>query len=183
MTEKEKMIAGEPYNVLDGKLAEDRLRCKELCWDYNNTRPKMAARRSELLKEILGSNEEYCVIEPPFWCDYGYNITLGKNFYANHGLVILDCAEVRIGSNVFVGPDCGLYTATHPLDAEERNKGIESAKPIVIEDDVWIGGKVCVVPGVRIGKGSVIAAGSVVTRDVEPYSLMAGNPARLKRRL
>lgn len=183
MTEKEKMLAGEMYDATNPELTEDRLRCKEICYDYNNARPRMAEEKKNLLQNLLGKMEEFCIIEPPFWCDYGYNIRVGKNFYANHGMVILDCAEVTFGDNVFIGPDCGFYTAQHPLDVEVRNTFVESARPIRIGHNVWIGGKVCVLPGVTIGSGSVIAAGSVVTRDVEPYSLMAGNPAVLKRKL
>ena len=183
MTEKEKMLAGKMYDACDPVLSEERFECKERCYDYNHLRPRQMESRQELMRRILGSVDGACLIEPPFWCDYGYNITVGENFYANHGLTILDCAEVTFGKNVFIGPGCGFFTAGHPLDAETRNKGLEYAKPIDVGDDVWFGGNVTVCPGVTIGEGCVVAAGSVVTRDMPAHSLVAGNPAKVKRSL
>ena len=122
-------------------------------------------------------------ITAPFYCDYGYNITLGENFYANHGLVILDCAEVTFGKNVLVGPGCCIAPAAHPIDAEERNSGLEFAKPIKIGDNVWIGANVSVMPGVSIGDNAVIGAGSVVTRDIPPDTVAFGSPCRAVRKI
>ena len=121
------------------------------------------------------------MIEPNFYCDYGYNIEIGENFYSNHNLVILDPAKVIFGDNVFIGPNCGFYTASHPLEAEERNKGIEMAKPIKVGNNVWFGGNVTVLPGVTIGDNCVVGAGSVVVKDIPANSVAVGNPCKLIR--
>ncbi|MEE1060536.1 MAG: sugar O-acetyltransferase [Ruminococcus sp.] len=182
MTEKEKMIAGKVYNSMDETLADDRKRAKTLCRDYNNLDPTNTSAQSAIISELINtSGEGYCCITAPFWCDYGYNIITGKNFYSNHNLVILDCAEVVFGDNVFVGPNCGFYTACHPVNAEQRNLGIEFAKPIKVGNDVWFGGGVTVVPGVTIGDNVVIGAGSVVVKDIPSGVVAAGNPCRVIR--
>lgn len=183
MTEKEKMISGELYDACDPGLVQDRANCKELCFDYNATRPKDMERRRELLHRILGHIEDQLIIEPPFHCDYGYNIRVGKNFYANHNLVILDCAPATFGDNVFIAPNCGFYTAGHPLEAEIRNTGLEYARSIKVGDNVWIGGNVCVLPGVTIGDNCVIGAGSVVVKDIPSNSVAVGNPCRVIKHL
>ena len=184
MTEKEKMLAGMIYDANnDSALIAERLECKELCHDYNMLRPKDAEGRRMLLERLLGSIGGDILIEQPLHCDYGYNIHVGRNFYANHNLVILDGAPVRFGDNVFIAPDCGFYTAGHPLDAAERNKGLEYARPITVGSDVWFGAKVCVLPGVTIGDNCVIGAGSVVTRDIPSGSLAVGNPCRVIRKI
>ena len=131
------------------------------------------------MKEILGKTKGQFLIEPNFFCDYGYNISLGNNFYANHNLVILDCAPVEFGDNVFIGPNCGFYTAEHPIDAETRNKGLEFARPIKIGNNVWFGGNVTVLGGVTIGDNAVIGAGSVVTKDIPANVVAVGNPCRI----
>ena len=131
-----------------------------------------------LMRKILGKVGSSFHIESAFWCDYGYNITIGENFYANHNTVILDCAEVIFGDHVFLGPNCGFYTAGHPMLVSTRRQGVEFAKPITVGDDVWFGGNVTVLPGVTIGNGAVIAAGSVVTRDIPAGMLAAGCPCR-----
>ncbi|WP_409440492.1 sugar O-acetyltransferase [Pseudomonas sp.] len=133
------------------------------------------------MKTLLGKTGEHVLIEALFHCDYGYNIELGENFYSNVNLVILDCAKVSIGRNVFIAPNVGLYTAGHPLDAERRNQGLEYAHPITIGDNVWIGGGVTVLPGVTIGEGAVIGAGSVVTKDIPAHVVAVGNPCRVLR--
>lgn len=183
MTEKEKMLRGELYdaNYNEGLIAE-RNQCKIKCQQYN-TMPYDAEGRKELLSSIVGSHGENFIIEPAFWCDYGYNIHLGENFYANHNLVILDAAPVRFGRNVFVAPNCGFYTAGHPLDAARRNQGLEYARPITVGDDVWIGAGVQVMPGVTIGSNVVIGGGSVVTRDIPADSVAVGNPCRVIKKL
>lgn len=180
MTEKEKMLNGMIYDANnDHRLIAERLDCKELCYDYNNLRPKDAENRRKIIRKILGSTKGDFLIEQPFMCDYGYNIHIGNNFYANHNLVILDCAQVRFGDNVFIAPNCGFYTAGHPIDAKERNKGLEYARPITVGNDVWIGANVCVLPGVTIGDDCVIGAGSVVVKDIPPHSVAVGNPCKV----
>lgn len=184
MNEKEKMMNGELYNPeQDSALKKDRIKCKTLCAKFNNMPYEEIDARFEILKKIIGKAKGKFWIEPSFWCDYGYNITLGENFYSNHNLVILDCAEVTFGDNVFLGPDCGFYTAGHPLDYETRNQGLEFAKPIKVGDNVWFGGKVCVMPGVNIGNNVVIAAGAVITKDIPDNCLAGGVPARVIRNL
>lgn len=182
MTEKEKMLAGMIYDAAaDSQLVEERRRCKELCRDYNDLRPSQTGEREALLRTILGSAKGALLVEQPFYCDYGYNIHVGCNFYANFNVVILDEAPVTFGDNVFIGPGCGFYTACHPLDTARRDAGLEYARPITVGDSVWFGASVSVLPGVTIGEGSVIGAGSVVTRDIAPYSVAAGNPCKVIR--
>ena len=180
MTEKEKMLAGEIYNAnYDEELIKERIEVKDKCFEYNNIKPSNIEGRTKLLKEILGKYEETFYIEQPFICDYGYNIEIGKNFYANHNLVILDGNKVEFGDNVFVAPNCAFYTAGHPLDYKERNKGLEYAKPIKVGNNVWIGRNVTVLPGVSIGENVVIGAGSVVTKDIPSNVIAVGNPCRV----
>lgn len=180
MTEKEKMLAGMIYDAKnDAALIEERLVCKELCRDYNDLRPRETAAREALLRRILGAAGEGLLIEQPFYCDYGYNIRVGNNFYANFNLVILDEAPVTFGDNVFIAPNCGFYTAGHPIDAAERNKGLEYALPITVGDNVWIGAGVSVLPGVSIGDNCVIGAGSVVVIDIPSNSVAVGNPCKV----
>lgn len=182
-SEREKMLAGELYLASDEELREARLRARGLVKAFNDSEPTDAKRRADLLSKLLGAVGEGAEIEPPFHCDYGVNIRIGERFFANFGCVILDCAEVSIGARVIFAPYVQLYTATHPLDPAVRAQGLELAKPIVIEDDVWIGGGAIVLPGVRIGRGAVIGVGSVVSRDVPPMVLAVGNPCRVVREL
>lgn len=178
------MIAGMIYNAAtDNELVADRVRAKELCFDYNHLRPGQAAERDAILRRLLGHVDGSLLIEQPFYCDYGYNIKVGKNFYANHNLVILDCAPVTFGDNVLIAPNCGFYTAGHPLDTGRRNEGLEYAYPITVGNNVWIGAQVCMLPGVTIGDNCVIGAGSVVTKDIPAKSLAYGNPCRVVRTL
>ncbi len=180
MTEKEKMLQGMIYDAnYDPTLIAERLDCKELCHDYNNLRPKDSEGRNKLIRRILGEVKGDILIEQPFHCDYGYNISTGRNFYSNHNLVILDGAPVTFGDNVFIAPNCGFYTAGHPLEASERNKGLEYARPIKVGDNVWFGAGVSVLPGVTIGDNCVIGAGSVVNKDIPANSLAAGNPCKV----
>ena len=179
-TEKEKILAGEIYDAnYDPQLIAERQECKELCRDYNDLRQRETTAREELLARILGHVAGPLLIEQPFYCDYGYNISVGRNFYAYYNLVILDEAPVTFGDNVFIAPNCGFYTAGHPLEASQRNKGLEYARPIRVGDNVWIGANVCVLPGVAIGDNSVIGAGSVVVRDIPANSVAVGNPCRV----
>ena len=180
MNEKEKMLNGEYYKPLeDEQLCKDRENAKNLCFKYNNTPPYAEEERDETIKELFGKTGEKIWVEPNFFCDYGYNIEVGENFYSNHNLVILDCAKVTFGDNVLIGPNCAFYTAEHPLDFKTRNSGLEYAKPIKVGSNVWIGGSVTVLAGVTIGDNCVIGAGSVVTKDVPQNSVAVGNPCRV----
>lgn len=178
MTEQEKMASGLLYDATDPALEAQRSRCKELCHQANQIPPLQQQAKNALLRTILGRTGTHFTIEPSFWCDYGYHITLGEHFYANHNLVILDCAPVTFGDNVFIAPNCGFYTAGHPMDPATRNAGLEWAKPITVGDNVWIGGGVTVLPGVTIGSNSVIGAGSVVVHDIPEGVVAVGNPCR-----
>ncbi len=175
------MIAGGLYNATDKELVDDRLRVREYLYDFNNSRPSELTFRKEFLIKILGSAGVNSYIEPPFHCDYGYNISVGDNFYSNFNLTVLDCALVTIGKNVLIGPNVGIFTASHPLHHINRNEGHEYALPISIGDNVWIGGNVVINPGVTIGSNSVIGSGSVVTADIPSNVVAVGNPCRVLR--
>ena len=181
MTEQEKMLAGALYDAGEPELAAARKRAKELCQCFNQTAVQDPEGGTALLRELLGQMGEEISIQPMFWCDYGFNIQMGSHVEINHNCVILDCAKVTFGDNVFIAPNCGFYTAGHPLDAETRNAGLEFARPITVGDNVWFGGNVSVLPGVTIGSGSVIGAGSVVSRDIPPNVVAVGNPCRAVR--
>lgn len=178
MTEKEKQQAGELYNGNDKELVAERINVKKLCIEYNSATYNDFQKKERLLSRIIAFKGENTWIEPDFFCDYGYNIMLGDNFYSNHNLVIIDCAEVIFGDNIFIGPNCGFYTAGHPLDYPTRNAGLEYAKPIKVGSNVWFGGNVCVMPGVTIGDNVVIGGGSVVTKDIPSGVVAVGNPCR-----
>lgn len=182
MNEMQKAAAGLLYDANnDEELIRLRDHAKDILFDFNHTPPRQAMERKALLKSLLGRTGENFIIEAPFHCDYGFNIEIGENFYANVNLVILDGATVTIGSNVLIAPNVGIYTAGHPMDVERRNQGLEYALPIVIHDNVWIGGCATILPGVTLGRGCVIGAGCVVTKDVPPMVLFAGNPGRVIR--
>lgn len=184
MTEKEKCHLGLLYDAnYDKELLADREKVKEQLYDYNRLRPSQQEEKTRLLKSFLGKTGNSLIIEPPFACDYGYNIEVGENFYANVNLVILDGAKVRIGVNAFIAPNVGIYTAGHPLDAEQRNRGLEYARPVTIGDNVWIGAGVNILPGVTIGDNTVIGAGSLVTKDIPSNVLAVGNPCRVVKEI
>lgn len=184
MTEKEKMLAGMLYDAnYDNNLINERTKCKDLCHKYNNTAPSKIKRQQEIIKTLFGKSKGAFTITAPFWCDYGYNIEIGENFYTNHNCVILDAAKVTFGDNVFVAPNCGFYTAGHPLDTKKRNKGLEYAYPITVGNNVWIGGGTQIMPGVTIGDNSVIGAGSIVTKDIPSDVIAVGNPCRVLRKI
>ena len=184
MTEREKAALGVLYDAnYDESLAKEREMCKLKCQKYNRLSYDDYEGRKALIREIVAECKGRFFIEQPFICDYGYNISLGDGFYSNHNLIILDAAKVEIGDNVFIAPDCGIYTAGHPLDVGDRNKGLEYAFPVKIGNNVWIGGHVSIMPGVTIGDGSVIAGGSVVVKDIPAGVLAAGNPCRVIRKI
>ncbi len=182
-TEKEKMLAGEPYYSNDPVLVSERDHAFTRSRLYNSLGTSQKKEKLDILKELFGSCPDDLELVPAFHCDYGYNIHLGHHFYANTNCVFLDCAEIRIGHYVFLGPNVQLYAATHPLDPECRRQGIESARPIIIGDDVWIGGNTVINAGVTIGTGTTIGSGSIVTKDIPPHVLAAGNPCRVIRQL
>ena len=182
-SEKEKMLAGELYFASDPDLRSEFLRAKKLTREFNATTEEQARERDRILRKLLGNCGEKIYIEPPFRCDYGKNIFIGENFYANYDCIIIDVCRVKIGKNVLFGPRVGVYTATHPLDAKTRATGAESGKEIEIGDNVWIGGNTVILPGVKIGSGTVIGAGSVVTKNIPGNVVAAGNPCRILRRL
>ncbi|MDX3774851.1 sugar O-acetyltransferase [Chromatiaceae bacterium AAb-1] len=178
-TEKEKMLSGELYNPLDKILTAERQQARTLFRAFNTVADERERRK--LLKQLLPNAAASIWIEPPFFCDYGYNLKLGKKVFFNFNCVVLDVAPVTIGDNTLIGPAVQIYTATHPLNAAERRTLQESALSIEIGKDVWIGGGAVICPGVRIGDGAVIGAGSVVTRDIPPRVIAAGNPCRVIR--
>lgn len=180
-TEKEKMLAGEPYNCLDPELETQRQEIKRLLRLYNQTED--APERQAILQRLLGQIGQDSIIEPPFYCVYGQNIYLGDHVFLNVSCTILDCGEVHIGHHVMIGPSVQIYTAAHDMQAAARIQGREVAKPIVIEDNVWIGGGAILLPGVRIGRNAVVGAGAVVTRSVPANMVAAGNPARVIREI
>jgi maltose O-acetyltransferase len=182
-TEKEKMLQGELYNPADPELVRDRERARRLTRLFNQTLETEYTRRTELLRELFGTTGDHSYIEPTFRCDYGYNIHIGENFYANFDCVILDVCEVRIGDNCLLGPGVHIYTATHPLDSYERISGVEYGKPVTIGNNVWIGGRAIINPGIRIGNNVVVASGAVVTKDVPDNVVVGGNPATIIRKL
>lgn len=184
ISEREKMDAGLWYDANnDEELCLARLEAESLCFELNQTNPKETEKRREILKKIFPHAENDTVILTPVMTDYGKNVFIGEKTFINRGAYLMDCAKITIGKRCFIGPDCGFYTAVHPLVSDERNLGIEKALPITVGDDVWLGGKVVVLPGVKIGSGSVIGAGSVVTKDVPPGVVAAGNPCRVLRKI
>jgi maltose O-acetyltransferase len=182
-TEKEKMLAGDLYHAADTELLTERRHAQQILVRYNAAPDDGQMLRTDLLRDFLGAVGEGTVVLPTFTCDYGYNISLGRNVFINYHCIFLDCAPIAIGDDVQIGPAVQLYTAQHPLDAKVRRSGLESASPIRIGKDVWIGGGVVVLPGVTIGDRSIVGAGSVVVHHVPPDSLVVGNPARIVRTL
>ena len=183
LTEKEKMLVGQLYYSNDPALKRDREVAFIKTQAYNRVSPQLVETRLGLLHDLLGSCQTDVEIVSPFHCDYGYNLHIGHHFYANTNCIFLDCAEIHIGNHVFLGPNVQIYTAIHPLDPELRKRGLENALPVVIEDDVWIGGGTIINAGITIGHGTTIGSGSVVTRDIPPNVVAVGNPCKVLRQL
>lgn len=183
MKEKERMLQGKLYIAQGKALKEDNKKCRRLTRLFNNTTEEQVEYRSELLKELFKSTGERLYIEPPFRCDYGCNISVGENFYANYDCIILDVCNVNIGNNVFFAPRVNIFTAGHPVDAEIRNEMLEFGKPVTIGNSVWVGGNTVINPGVTIGNNVVIGSGSVVTKDIPDNVIAVGNPCRVLREI
>ena len=176
MTEKEKMICGELYDAGDKELVNERKRARQILAKINKNCEKV---KIDELKKLIPSADETTGVQAPFYCDYGYNIQIGKNFYVNFNAIFLDVCPIKIGDNCMFGPNVQLYTATHPINPIERNSGYEYGKPITIGNNVWIGGGAIVYPGVSIGDNSIIAAGAVIVKDVPNNVIVGGNPAKV----
>lgn len=181
--EWEKMLSGEVYDAQMPEFHERLARARHAMRRFNDLPPLDLEAQHVLLKSLFGRIGEKFTVNQPFRCDYGCNIFIGENFFANFNLTILDEAKVTIGDNCFIGPNVSIYTACHPLNARERATGVEWAEPVTVGNDVWIGGGATLLPGVTVGDGAVIAAGAVVTRPVEPYTLVGGNPARFIKKV
>jgi len=179
-TEKEKMLAGELYRATEASLVEEHKGALRLLQRYNQTGIDDMGKRTLLLGDLFGKIGENPCVMPTFMCDYGSNIYAGRNLFVNFNCVFLDCNIIEIGDDVQMGPAVQIYTATHPLDPAERLRGLESALPVKIGNNVWIGGGAIILPGVTIGDNAVVGAGSVVTRDVAAGAVVVGNPARPK---
>lgn len=177
------LASGEWMNGFSDELSVRLTECEELCFTLNSLPPSRSNDRREIIRNLLGNIGENFVLHSPFHCDFGCNIHIGEHFVGNFNLTILDEAEVRIGNNVFIGPNTTLCTIIHALDWEKRNEGIMRALPITIGDNVWIAADVTILPGVTVGEGAVIGAGSVVTKDVEASTVVAGNPARMIKKI
>lgn len=178
------MLRGQLYNAnYDRELNEIRMRCKDLCYEFNHLKPSSVSEQERLVRRLLGKTGNRFCITAPFWCDYGCNIEIGENFYTNHNCVILDEAKVTFGNNIFIAPNCTFSTAGHPLDAQQRNQGLEYAYPITVGDNVWFGASVTVLPGVTIGSNTVIGAGSVVNRDIPSGVIALGTPCKVLREI
>ena len=180
-THKNRMLSGEPYLASDRELVDDHARAQLLVERFNATSVTEERERQALLHDLFGAVGEDVVVKPPLQLDYGYPVTVGARTFVNYGAVLLDCAPIAIGADVQIATNVQLLTAIHPIDAEERKSGWESAAPIAVGDGAWLGGGVIVCPGVSIGKNTVVGAGSVVTKDLPPGVVAVGNPCRVIR--
>lgn len=183
MNQEERMLKGLPYKITEDGLPEKHLAVLQKIYDYNLCRPDETEKMDRLIRSILGKTGKQVHVEPPFRCDYGFNIEVGENFYSNYNLTILDVGKVIIGDHTMFAPNVSIYTAGHPIHPESRNSGYEYGISVTIGNNVWLGGNVVVVPGVHIGNDVVIGAGSVVTKDIPDRVLAAGNPCRVIREI
>lgn len=183
MTEKEKMLAGKLYDPDDPELTQDRQRARALTKALNDSGEEQVAERARLIGQLFGSAGAGVRIQPPFYCDYGFNTHLGDSVFFNFNCVVLDTARIEIGNHVMFGPNVQIYAPVHPLNAEERRTWLEASQPVTIGSDVWVGGGAIICPGVTIGDRAVIGAGSVVTRDIPAGVFAAGNPCRMIRQI
>ena len=184
MTEKEKMLAGMNYSAIDPKLLRELSETREKIYEYNALRPSETEKMKAMLQDILGHiGDDDITINQPFHCDYGRQISVGRRFFANFNLTILDEARVTIGDDCFIGPNVSIYTACHSTDPVERNTRREWAEPVTIGDNVWIGGSVTILPGVTIGDNVTIGAGSVVVSDIPSNSIAVGNPCKVIKKI
>lgn len=179
MTEREKMLAGEPYRTADEELCQLRLNARMLTEELNKTPVTDPDKRKQIIRQLFGTTGNEILVEPTFQCDYGCNIHVGNNFFANYNCVVLDVAEVRIGENCFIGPQVGIYTATHPVQAKERYLGLGLGKPVTIGNNCWIGGNAVINPGVTLGNNVVVASGAVVVKSFGDNVIIGGNPAKV----
>lgn len=177
------MMSGKIYDATHPHLLDKLKATREKLWCYNSLNPRLVEEKKEILSSILGSHGDIFHFNQPFRCDYGENIHIGENFFANFNFTVLDEAEVRIGDHCFIGPNVSIYTACHPIDPAERNTGVEWAEPVTIGDNVWIGGSVTICPGVKIGNNVVIGAGSTVVKDIPDNVVAVGNPARIIKQI
>lgn len=180
-TQRERMLAGDLYLADDPELARDSLRAMRLTWEFNRSAPDDPDERRRILRELLGALGDGSEIRPPFHCDYGYNLRVGARTFVNFGLVALDVAAITIGDDVQIATNVQLLAALHPVEPGPRRAKLESARPISVGDNVWLGGGVIVLPGVTIGANTVVGAGAVVTRDLPDDVVAVGNPARVVR--
>ena len=184
MTEKDKMLAGEIYSAVDAEVIKELEVTREKIFEYNSLRPSETQRMKEIIKELFGHvGDGNFLINQPFRCDYGSQISIGKRFFANFNFTVLDEARVTIGDDCFIGPNVSIYTACHSTDPDERNSRQEWAKPVTIGNNVWLGGSVTILPGVTIGDNVTIGAGSVVVKDIPSNSVAAGNPCKVIKRI
>ena len=183
MNQKERMLAGLPYKAWMDGLAEERMENKKRIYRFNNLPPEAMEEQEQLIKQILGKTGKRVHIEAPFHCDYGYNIEVGEDFFANYNFTVLDVGKVRIGKNAQIAPNVSIYTAGHPIHPDSRSSGYEYGIGITIGDNVWIGGNTCIMPGVTIGSNVVIGGGSVVTKDIPDNVIAVGNPCRIIREI
>lgn len=181
--EWEKMLRGERYTAAHPEFHRLLMETRDMLWEFNSLRPSELTRQKEILHKVLGGHGERFHVNQPFRCDYGCNIFIGEDFFANFNLTILDEARVTFGDHTFIGPNVSIYTACHPIEPDERNTGDEWALPVTVGHNVWIGGSVTILPGVTIGDNVVIGAGSVVTRDIPSNSVAVGNPARVVKKI
>lgn len=182
MDEKEKMVRGDFYDPMDRQLITERMKTRKLLHTLNHSSPVDQIKRRELFKELFGKIGDDFFIEPPFYCDYGYNIEIGEDFSANFNCIMLDVTQIIIGDGVSLGPGVHIYTATHPTEPKERLAKTEYGKKIIIEDNVWIGGGAVISPGIKIGSNSTVGAGSVVIKDIPEDVIAVGNPCEVIKR-